>query len=81
MGQPLGCFAVNVHRYTSTIANKVMAVAKSGFKALFVHGAHRQHGFFHEITEKLRPFREIRVQRALKPDFAQAMQTRLNVLA
>jgi hypothetical protein len=50
-----------------------MAVAKSGFKALFVHGAHRQHGFFHEITEKLRPFREIRVQRALKPDFAQAM--------
>ncbi len=42
---------------------------------LSVHGrfAHGQHGLFRKMTEKLRPFREIRVQKVFTRDFVKTL--------
>jgi hypothetical protein len=51
-----------------------MAVAKSLDKILFLYTEHTDNTVSSvKMTEKLRPLREIRVQRASNPDFAIAM--------
>src|SRR6266511_2013037 len=43
-------------------------------KPPFVHGSYGQHGLFREKTKKIRPIREIRVQRILIADLEKTMK-------